>query len=141
MTVLRRLFVAVALLALVRAALHADGPAKKDAKEPDEVSYYKHIRPILQQHCQGCHQPARPKGKYVMTGHADLFKKSETKVENLVAGHPDKSNLVKQLIPQDGKKPAMPKGKDPLKDGEINLIKKWIAQGAKDDTPPSAKGA
>ena len=32
-----------------------------------EVSYYKQIRPILQAHCQGCHQPAKAKGGYVMT--------------------------------------------------------------------------
>src|SRR5262245_11607742 len=48
--------------------------------EPTEVSYYKQIRPILQQHCQGCHQPAKPQGGFVMTGHADLFKPGESDV-------------------------------------------------------------
>jgi WD40 repeat protein len=33
----------------------------------------------------------------------------------------------------------MPRGKDPLTAAEVALITKWIAQGAKNDTPPSAR--
>ena len=32
----------------------------------------------------------------------------------------------------------MPRGKKPLHPAEIELIKKWITQGAKDDTPLGA---
>src|SRR5262249_36800063 len=31
------------------------------------------------------------------------------------------------------------KNKEPLTEREVNLIKKWVAQGAHDDTPPSAR--
>ena len=33
----------------------------------------------------------------------------------------------------------MPRGKPPLSDREVTIVKKWIEQGAKDDTPASAK--
>jgi WD40 repeat protein len=33
----------------------------------------------------------------------------------------------------------MPKGRDPLSERDVNLIKNWIAEGAKDDTPRSAR--
>src|SRR5436190_4972438 len=33
----------------------------------------------------------------------------------------------------------MPKGKDPLIDHDVNLIRRWIAQGAKDDSRPASK--
>ncbi|HUR46563.1 MAG TPA: DUF1549 domain-containing protein [Candidatus Saccharimonadales bacterium] len=33
----------------------------------------------------------------------------------------------------------MPKGKPPLLDGEIELVRRWIAEGANDDTPANAR--
>ena len=36
-------------------------------KPAAKVSYYREVRPILQANCQGCHQPAKKKGGYVMT--------------------------------------------------------------------------
>ena len=105
------------------------------AADGSEVSYYKDVRRIFQQHCQGCHQPAKPQGGYVMTSYADLLKKGEHEQPGVAPGHPDQSMVVEQILPKDGKKPAMPKGKDPLSAAEIDLIKKWIASGAKNDTP------
>ncbi len=114
-------------------------PAAEPAALPETVSYYTNIRPIFQLHCQGCHQPARAQGGYVMTSHAALFKPGDSEKPGIVAGQPAKSNLLTQLLPHDGKPPAMPKGKDPLVDRDVKLIERWIAQGAKDDTPASAR--
>ena len=44
----------------------AEGEAKP-AASGDKISYYKQVRPIFQAHCQGCHQPAKAGGGYVMT--------------------------------------------------------------------------
>jgi WD40 repeat protein/mono/diheme cytochrome c family protein len=112
---------------------------KKDEKKPDgPVSFYKDIRPILQASCHGCHQPARPNGKYEMTTYANLIKGGETEEIAVVPGDPAKSNLVSQIEVLGGKA-AMPKDKPALKDADIALIKRWIAEGAKDDTPASAR--
>ncbi|MBI2806135.1 MAG: PD40 domain-containing protein [Planctomycetes bacterium] len=127
------------MILLVASGVLAQPDKKKDDKLPANVSYYKDVRPIFQQHCQGCHQPAMAKGGYVMTGHADLFKKSDTEAAGIVAGKPEISGVYQQIIPQKGKKPAMPRGKEPLSQREVTLIKKWIEQGAKDDTPASAR--
>jgi WD40 repeat protein len=118
----------------------ADEPGKKQ-ELPAEVSYYRHLRPILQQHCQGCHQPAKHQGGYVMTDYANLRKPGESGEPSVVPGQPDKSALVMQITPHGGNRPAMPKNQPPLSDYDVNLIKKWIAQGARDDTPMSAQGA
>jgi len=112
---------------------------KKDDKLPDTVSYYKDVRPIIQQHCQGCHQPAKAQGGFVMTSHADLFKKTDNDVAGVVAGNPKVSEFYLQIISHNKQKPAMPRGKDPLPDRDVTLVKRWIEQGAKDDTPASAK--
>ena len=36
--------------------------------------------------------------------------------------------------------PRMPFGQDPLPEDQIDLFRNWINQGAKDDTPASARG-
>src|SRR5690349_3480126 len=47
--------------------LLADDPPSKESKEKEPaskpISYYQQIRPILVEHCQGCHQPAKADGK------------------------------------------------------------------------------
>jgi WD40 repeat protein len=72
-----------------------------------------------------------------------------TDFKNLLAGGDDEgpaivpnktaeSSIVELITPEDDGKAAMPRGKKSLHSAEIELIKKWIAQGAKDDTPPGA---
>jgi WD40 repeat protein len=115
----------------------AGAPAAEDP--PAAVSYYKDVRPIFQQHCNGCHQPAKPMGGFVMTSHADLFKAGERGKPGVVAGKPAVSYLVEQIRVHDNGKAEMPKGRDPLNVIQIKTVTDWIAQGAKDDTPASAK--
>jgi WD40 repeat protein len=103
-----------------------------------KVSYDKQIRPILQAQCQGCHQPAKAGGRYVMTAFDQLKKGGESDLPAIVPGKPDESFLIDQITPENGKA-EMPQGKPPLAAAEIELIGRWIAQGAVDDTPPSAR--
>lgn len=114
-------------------------PVAAGAEEPAKVSYYKDVRPILQQHCNGCHQPAKPLGGYVTTSHTDLRKAGEREKAGVVPGKPDKSYLVEQIKVHDNGKAEMPKNRDPLNVIQIKMITDWIAQGAVDDTPASAK--
>jgi WD40 repeat protein len=104
--------------------------------KPADVSYFKQIRPIFQANCQGCHQPAKRGGEYVMTAFDQMLKGGESTEAAIVAGQPEKSNLLTQIALKDGKA-AMPKERPPLSQPQIDLIKTWIAQGAKDDTPMS----
>ena len=41
------------------------------------VSFHKEIRPLFQANCNGCHQPAKAKGDYVMTDFASLVRGGE----------------------------------------------------------------
>ncbi len=58
------------------------------------------MRRIFQQHCQGCHQPAKPLGGFVMTDYADLLKTGDHEQPGVVPGQPDKSFLVEQITLQ-----------------------------------------
>jgi WD40 repeat protein len=112
--------------------------AEDAAAAPTPVSFYKDIRPIFQAHCQGCHQPARANGAYVMTSHEQLLKTGESGEPSIVAGEPAKSYLLALITPTDGKA-EMPKGKPSLAEAEIALIRRWIEGGATDDTPANAR--
>jgi WD40 repeat protein len=135
MTVVRTL----ACLALSLALSPALAPAGQKPAVPDKVSYYRDVRPIFQQHCQGCHQPAKAKGSFVMISYPDLLKAGEHNKPVVVPGQPDRSLILSQIIPHGKKPPAMPKGQDPLIDRDVHLIRTWIAQGAADDTPTAAR--
>jgi WD40 repeat protein len=113
------------------------GGDKKDAKEPEKISYYKDIRPIFVQHCQGCHQPAKAEGGLLMTSYAELLKKGDSDVPGIMPGKPDESIIFQMIVPSGGKPAKMPRGKDPLSDRDVKLVKRWITEGAKDDSPVS----
>ena len=113
-------------------------PADKKAAPVKKVSYYKDVRPIFQANCQGCHQPAKSRGGYVMTDFKLMLGAGDSKEAAIVAKSPDKSHLVQLITPKDGKA-EMPEGRKPLHATEIETIRNWIAQGAVDDTPANAK--
>src|SRR6186713_342628 len=103
-----------------------------------KVSYYHQIRPIFQANCQGCHQPAKSKGGYVMTDFKRLLAGGDSEGAAITPEHPEKSAILKMITPQDGEV-RMPKGKTPLSEIEVGLIRSWIEQGATDDTPADAR--
>jgi mono/diheme cytochrome c family protein len=121
------------------------GPMGAVAEEPSapmaaEVSYSKQIQPIFRTHCQGCHQPAKQGGGYVMTAFASLLQGGESGEAAIVAGQPAASALIAQITPDAAGKASMPKDSEKaLTAVEIELISQWIAQGAKDDSPVSTR--
>jgi hypothetical protein len=138
MRLLRFVAPAAVFFLLAGLAVHGQDAGKKD-KLPDKISYYKDVRPLFQLHCQGCHQPAKAQGGYVMTDFAELLKKTDAGDLGVVPGNPEKSAVYHQITPQKGKPPKMPRGKEPLAERDVTIIKRWIEQGALDDTPASAK--
>lgn len=130
---------AFALALFTSAASAAQAPKKEETADPNApISYYKQIRPIFQGQCNGCHQPAKSKGDYIMTDFAKLLKGGENG-DAIVPGDIPKSRLVDLITPDKKGKVEMPEKGDPLHETQVALIKRWIKEGAKDDTPASAK--
>lgn len=115
------------------AAFCEDAPAAK------AVSYYGDVRPILVKACHGCHQPAKASGKINLLGYDRMMSAGDGDEKVVVAGKPEASLLYTAIIPDGEKGPAMPKKAEPLSAPEVGLIKRWIVEGAKDDTPASAR--
>jgi mono/diheme cytochrome c family protein len=93
------------------------------------VDYAAQIQPIFAARCAGCHGSEKQSGKLRLDS-ADEIGKFHEFGKLLVASKPEESELfVRITLPADDKK-RMPKGGDPLKPEEIELIKQWIAEGA-----------
>ena len=99
----------------------AQAGAKAAAAAGPKVSYDKQVRPILQAQCQGCHQPAKAGGGYVMTAFDRMLKGGESGEAAVAPGKPEESFLIDKITP-DGGKAEMPQDKPPLSAAEIDLI-------------------
>ncbi|MBM4005252.1 MAG: hypothetical protein FJ295_18505 [Planctomycetes bacterium] len=129
----------VAICWLMAGGIAGGLAGRANAEEPSKpVSYSREIRPIFQAQCHGCHQPAKKGGGYVMTTHEGLMHGGESGEAAIVAGEPTRSALLGQITPVNNEA-AMPKGKSPLSPAQIELVQRWIAEGAKDDSPASTR--
>lgn len=96
----------------------------------DKVDFEKQVLPILVENCGKCHGAEKAAGKLRLHTAAALKEKWDADKALLVAGKPGESELCKRLVlPKDDKK-HMPKGADPLAKEKIDLIARWITEGA-----------
>ncbi len=105
--------------------------------ENEPVSYYNDVRPVIQRSCQGCHQPASKMSGLVLTEFEGIVTGGQKNGPAVKPGDPEQSPLLGYLM---GKlEPRMPMGGEPLPAAEIELFRRWVSEGAKDDTPESAR--
>ncbi|MFK8112306.1 MAG: DUF1549 domain-containing protein [Rubripirellula sp.] len=107
-------------------------------EQPKQVSFKTDIEPIFTRHCYGCHQGAKQLGSYMMTDFAALLAGGESEQAAVVPGKPDNSFLMEQIIPVDGHAEMPDEPFPALSEVEIDLVRQWIAQGAKNDAPNQA---
>ena len=118
-------------IVFLSATAGSNAQAEEKPADTGPVSFYRQVRPILQRHCTGCHQPAKAGGKLVLTSFAATKAGGEQGV-GFEPGKPDDSLLVEFIS---GEKPTMPKNAPPLSKEQVGVISRWITEGAKDDTP------
>ena len=78
------------------AAASGKPPAESISVSPPQdgqVSYHRDVRPLLQTHCVGCHQPAKASGDYVLTSVAKMVLEGESGSAAIVPGEPG-SNVL-----------------------------------------------
>lgn len=101
-------------------------PASLRADEP--VDYLRDIKPILQSRCYSCHGALKQKGS-LRVDTAALLKKGGDSGEGVVPGKSAESVLIDAVTGANGLT-RMPAEGEPLKPEQIDLLKKWIDQGA-----------
>lgn len=101
------------------------GASISRAQMQDLVDFQRDIRPILSNNCFKCHGPALQKSSLRL----DSFEMA-TKRKAIVPGKVEASRLIERVLADEAER-MPPKGAgDPLKPAQIELLKKWIAQGA-----------
>jgi hypothetical protein len=120
-------------LALLPAAAFAQ-PAESKPVESKPVEFNRDIRPILSNRCFTCHGPNAADRKTKLR--FDLETGFRIALANgrfpIVPGDPDQSEMVRRISSENTavRMPPAYAGKEKLKPGEIELIRRWIAQGA-----------
>lgn len=114
---------ALAACLLLTPALHA-------ADEPP-VDFVKQIKPILADRCVECHNSETLFGELNLQNRALAFRKRFPGGPAIVAGAPEKSMLYLALTLPPKDKKAMPATGHRIPKDEVNLILRWIKEGAK----------
>lgn len=110
-----------------------------NADAMERVSFAKQVAPLLVANCTGCHVEAmQARGGLNMNSLAQLLQGGDSG-EVVTANDGDGSLLVRKLRGEEGAR--MPAGgRPPLADSDIELISRWISQGAElDDGSPEQR--
>ena len=99
------------------------------AAAPPPVSFSHDVAPLLVKQCQGCHGAEKTKGKYRVDTFDRLMTAGESKSAPLTAGKPQASNLYRLITAAD-EDDRMPQKADPLPAAQVELVRRWIAEGA-----------
>jgi len=102
------------------------------ASSDSAVSFAKDIAPVFAAKCVTCHGPEKTKGGYRIDSFSALIQPGESKEAPVLAGEPARSHLF-QLIAAKDPDDRMPQKDDPLPAKQIELIERWIKQGARFD--------
>ena len=127
------------LAALLTVACAAHAPRVPGASPSAGVSFSQ-VDEIFQESCEHCHNADDEKGGLLMESYASLVAGGEHG-NALVPGDSAASRLMQMI---EGKlKPRMPYKEDPLPREQVELIRRWIDEGAPGpeaaDGPPAAR--
>jgi len=95
------------------------------------VSFHRQVMPLLRIHCVGCHKPGKLGGGLDLTTHRGLIKGGQSG-SSIRPGDAGNSPLVLEVC---GNPPEMPKEGEPLLPQEIDLLRRWVDEGATEDEP------
>ena len=118
---------------LLLAGLAAAGSSA--ATLPSErVDYNDDVRPILSDRCYSCHGPdqGQRQAGLRLDRESGAFGAAASGAMPIVPGEPAESRLLQRVTSSDPARRMPPAymGHDPLSEGEIETLRRWIAQGA-----------
>jgi mono/diheme cytochrome c family protein len=98
------------------------------------VSYSREVAPVLAFHCHRCHEGP---GLNTRT-YAGLLQGGNLGPA-VIAGDPERSPLVQFIEGRRGEARRMPLGGPPLGTEQVALIRRWVAEGAREDPDTTPK--
>ncbi|HEX6821892.1 MAG TPA: PSD1 and planctomycete cytochrome C domain-containing protein [Candidatus Sulfotelmatobacter sp.] len=95
-----------------------------------EVHFSRDIRPILNQNCMPCHGGVRQKNGVSFLFREEALGTGKSGKRTIVPGRPDESELIARVTSSDPEA-RMPYHAAPLSPQQIEVLRRWIKQGAK----------
>lgn len=93
------------------------------------VDFSTEVKPILNQHCIACHGGVKKSGGLSFLFREEALGKTESGQPAIIPGHADDSELMRRLLADDPEV-KMPYKKKPLTEEEVDILRRWIDQGA-----------
>src|SRR5436305_3564174 len=102
------------------------------ASAADKVDFQREVRPILADKCFACHgrDAEHREGGLRLDERAAALKGGDSGEQAIIAGQPDKSELVRRIFASDPDERMPPaKAKKEMNSVEKELLRRWIAEG------------
>ena len=104
--------------------------AQSDAASAElAVDFSEQIQPLLRRHCERCHGEKNDEGGLRLSHRADALGVADSEIPIVVPEHAAKSLLIRRLVDAEAGE-LMPLDGDPLTQQEVDLLRRWINQGA-----------
>lgn len=94
------------------------------------IDFNTQVKPILNKNCITCHGGVRRQANFSLLFRTEALKKTKSGKYAIVPGHAEKSEMIRRVKLNDPED-RMPYKHTPLKKEEIEILTKWIDQGAK----------
>ncbi|WP_090603002.1 DUF1553 domain-containing protein [Parapedobacter koreensis] len=96
----------------------------------EPVDFSAEIKPILNKHCITCHGGVKKNGGFSLLFEEEAFAKTESGKPAIIPGDSRHSEFIRRLTANDPEE-RMPYNAPPLDKKEIELLTRWVEQGAK----------
>jgi hypothetical protein len=100
-----------------------------EGSQAHKVDYSTQIKPILNKHCITCHGGVKKIGGFSLLFRTDALAKTKSGKPAIIPFHPEQSDFIARLTHKDLDE-RMPYHANPLKKEEIDLLTRWVKEGA-----------
>jgi mono/diheme cytochrome c family protein len=100
-----------------------------ETTDATKVDYSKQVQPILAKRCYACHGPDEAESGLRLDQQDSAFGEADSGEHAVVAGDVEASELIARITSEDEFERMPPEG-DPVSPAEIEVLRRWIEQGA-----------
>jgi hypothetical protein len=103
-----------------------------------KIDYNTEVKPILNKNCLGCHGGVKKAGDVSFLFEHEMLEPAKSGKAPVVRGDAHASEMIRRILTKDEDE-KMPKNGNPLSEEDIDILTKWIDQGASWETHWSYK--
>lgn len=95
----------------------------------EKIDYSSQVKPIFNKKCIACHGGVKQKAGFSLLFREEALGNTESGKPAIIPGNPNESELIRRISIEDPEE-RMPYKHEPLSKEEIDILTKWIKQGA-----------